>query len=42
MLRRWLLAPLLLAALAAAVAWLNLRGEEPIAEGSAPSNGTPE
>ena len=39
MLRRWLLAPLLLllAALAAAVAWLNLRGEEAIAEGSAPS-----
>jgi len=43
MLRRWLLAPLLLlAALAATVAWLNLRGEEAIAEGSAPSNGTPE
>lgn len=43
MLKRWLVAPLLLlAALAAAVAWLNVRGEESIPEGSAPSLGTAE
>ncbi|MFT3666549.1 c-type cytochrome [Piscinibacter sp.] len=40
--RRWLLVPLLLlAVLAAAVLWLNLRGEAAIAAGSAPAAGTP-
>jgi mono/diheme cytochrome c family protein len=42
-LKRWLLAPLLLlAGLATAVAWLNVRGEAAIPAGSAPSGGSPE
>lgn len=41
--KRWLLAPLLLiAALAAIVAWLNVRGEAAIASDSKPTTGTPE
>lgn len=43
MLKRWLIVPLLLlAALATAVAWLNVRGEAPIPPDSVPSAGTPE
>jgi mono/diheme cytochrome c family protein len=42
MLRRWLiLVVVLLGSFAAAVAWLNLRGEAPIPAGAAPSTGTP-
>ena len=43
MLRRWLiLTLLLLAAFAALVAWLNVRGETAIAAAAAPSTGTPQ
>jgi mono/diheme cytochrome c family protein len=43
MLRRWIaLAFVLLAAFCGGVAWLNLRGEAPIAADAAPADGTPE
>jgi mono/diheme cytochrome c family protein len=43
MLRRWLVFTLvLLAAFAGLVAWLNLRGEAPIAADAAPADGTPQ